>query len=79
MSSAIPTIGLISFTGRIGKHIYNTLLQAHQSGQAKLVILHRASSDISSVPSSVETRIIDLVKGDEEELQVATKGINVLM
>jgi hypothetical protein len=79
MSAAPTTVGLISFTGRIGKHIYNTLLGAHQAGQVKFIVLHRPSSDISGIPSGVETRTIDLEKSGEEELKAATKGINILM
>jgi uncharacterized protein YbjT (DUF2867 family) len=71
------TIAIIGHNGNVGRKVLPHLLKAHQAGQIKLVVLHRPSSAIDSIPSSVEKRVIDVT--DPKSLKEVVKGINVLL
>ena len=73
------TIALLGHTGNLGSPIFADLIKAHQSGQIKLIVIHRASSDLTSVPADVEKRQIYLESGHLEHNQATIKGINVVM
>lgn len=78
-SSSTLTVGLLGINGNLGSVLFKHLLSAHQAKRLTLVVLHRPSSDLSSVPQGVETRALDLDKGDKEALQKAVKGLQVVM
>jgi uncharacterized protein YbjT (DUF2867 family) len=71
------TIAIIGHNGNVGRKVLPHLLKAHQAGQIKLVVLHRPSSAIDSIPSSVEKRV--MTGTDPESLKEVVKGINVLL
>ncbi|ORY29160.1 hypothetical protein BCR39DRAFT_454166, partial [Naematelia encephala] len=73
------TIGLLGHTGGIGKAIFSTLLPAVEEGKVKLVVFHRASSDVSNVPSTIEKREIDLENPDADKLAQQVKGIHTFI
>jgi len=75
------SIGLLSHNGYVGKPIFKYLLPAAQEGKIHLVVLHRPSSDISSVPAGehVETREVDLETGDLAKNTAAVKGLNIVI
>lgn len=73
------TVGLLGHTGRIGSHALKHLVLAHQSGNITLIVLHRPASNIASVPEGIETRVLDLKNGDEEQIKKSVKGLQVLM
>jgi uncharacterized protein YbjT (DUF2867 family) len=73
----VTTIAIIGHNGNVGKKVLPHLLKAHQAGQIKLVVLHRPSSAIDSIPSSVEKRLMDV--SDPKSLKELVKGINVLL
>lgn len=72
------TVGLISHTGRIGSATLAPLLAAKEHGQIELIILHRASSNLTSIPDDVEKRVVDL-GGEVSAIKSAVAGINVMM
>jgi uncharacterized protein YbjT (DUF2867 family) len=71
------TIAIIGHNGNVGRKVLPHLIKAHQAGQIKLVVLHRPSSAIDSIPSSVEKRLMDV--SDPKSLKELVKGINVLL
>lgn len=78
-SSPINTVGVLGHTGRVGSQLVKNLIEYHQQGKVKLVVLHRPSSDISALPEGVETRVIELAKDEPEKHLEAVKGLNVVM
>jgi hypothetical protein len=76
---AMTTVGLINHNGQLGSAVMSALAPHAQKGDIKLVVLHRPSSDLSKVPHGVETRVLDLEKGDKAELKEAVKGLNIVM
>jgi len=75
----MPTVALHGHNGNVGSATLSHLIKAHRSGKIKLVMLHRASSDLSTVPSDVEKRVIDLESGDLATNQKAVAGLNIVM
>jgi nucleoside-diphosphate-sugar epimerase len=71
------TIAIIGHNGNVGKKVLPHLIKAHQAGQIKLVVLHRPSSAIDSVPSYVEKRVI--AGTDPDSLKEVVKGVHVLL
>lgn len=75
-----PTIvGILGHTGRVGSQITKNLINYQAQGLIKLVILHRPSSNISGLPSGVETRVVELEKEEPEKHFDAIKDLNVVM
>ncbi|ORY26970.1 hypothetical protein BCR39DRAFT_599556 [Naematelia encephala] len=70
------TVGLIGHTGNIGKQILKHLIKPYEDGKLNIIILHRAGSDLSSVPKGIETRQVDISKPVDVALLV---GINTLV
>lgn len=78
----MTVVALLNHSGNVGKEILSTLIKAHQSdqsGEHKIIVLHRASSDTSKIPQGIEKRVIDLNGGDETSISKAIEGIEVLM
>jgi hypothetical protein len=73
------TVALLNHNGRLGAAIYAALLPLVQHFRIALVVLHRPGSDISSIPPEVETRALDLERGDLAHVRTAVQGINVVM
>ncbi|WRT67070.1 uncharacterized protein IL334_004036 [Kwoniella shivajii] len=74
---SILNIGLIGFSGRLGAHILDHLIDAQNQDKLHLVILHRENSDLSKLPPHVEieTRLIQL---DERGVEVTKKAVEDL-
>lgn len=79
MSVGSFTVGLLGHNGMIGSKLAAELTSLHQSGRLNLVVLHRASSDISMVADDIETRVIDLEAEDGSAYDTAIAGIQILM
>jgi hypothetical protein len=77
--SRMLTVALVNHNGRLGRAIYAALLPLVQHFRIALVVLHRPDSDISSIPPEVETRALDLDRGDLAHVRTAVQGINVVM
>jgi nucleoside-diphosphate-sugar epimerase len=73
------TVGIIGINGNLGSHLFRHIVAAHTAGKLDVVVLHRPSSDVSSVPSGIEKRALDLEKADKAEVQRAVKGLNIIM
>jgi uncharacterized protein YbjT (DUF2867 family) len=71
------TIAIIGHNGNVGKKVLPHLVAAHQAGQIKLVVLHRPSSAIDRIPSTVEKRLMNGT--DPESLKEVVTGVNVLL
>jgi len=73
------TVGLLGHTGRVGSEILKNLIKYNQAGLIKPIVLHRPSSDISKIPSGIETRVLDLANDEPAQHLAAVEGINVVM
>jgi len=71
------TIAIVGHNGNVGKKVLPHLIKAHQAGQIKLVVLHRPSSAIDSIPTTVEKRVMEGT--DAKSLKEVVKGVNVLL
>jgi nucleoside-diphosphate-sugar epimerase len=71
------TIAIIGHNGNVGKKVLPHLVKAHLAGQIRLVVLHRATSSVESIPSEVERRVLS--DTDASLLKEVVKGINVLL
>ena len=78
MTSTPTTVGLLGHNGRVGTAILSALAPLHGTNYT-VVILHRPGSNLSSVPSGIETREIDLSKEDGKDFDAAVKGLHVLV
>jgi len=72
------TVGILGHNGLVGAALIPSLVKAHQANQLKLVVLHRATSDVSKIPSGIEKRVIDLAAG-VDAIKSVVKGINILL
>ena len=72
-------VALQGHTGLTGTAAFKALLVQHDAGRLTLVVIHRPGSDTSMVPSTVETRELDLSKPDEAKIRAAVKGLSVYM
>ena len=73
------TVGVIGHNGNLGRAALIPLLGLHDSQKIKLVIFHRPSSNLSSIPAEVEKRVLDLDSKDSTAIKSAIKGINIIM
>lgn len=73
------TVALLGATGTLGSNLLTQLASAHAAGKLTLVVLHRASSDTSSVPAGVEKRVLDPGAASEADVHAALKGVEVLV
>lgn len=73
------TVGVIGHSGNLGKAALVPLLGLHNSQKIKLVILHRPSSDLSTLPVGIEKRVLDLESQDSTNIKYAVKGIHIIM
>jgi len=71
------TIAIIGHNGNVGKKVLPHLIKAHEAGQVKLVVLHRTSSAIDNIPSTVEKRVMTGI--DSISLKEVVKGVNILL
>lgn len=69
------SIALVGHNGKIGRHALKALVG--MGDQVQLRVLHRASSDRSTIPEGVEKVEIDY--DDEASLLNALKGIDVVL
>ncbi|WVQ80070.1 hypothetical protein IAT38_002171 [Cryptococcus sp. DSM 104549] len=77
----MPTkVAILAHNGLIGKPTFKNLLAAHTAGKIELTVLHRPSSDLSTVPedSGVATRAVDFEKADISEIRKAVEGQEVV-
>lgn len=74
MSTSTRTIAFVGHSGRIGKHVVQAL---SADPSVKLRVLHRPTSDISTLPQGVETRQVDY--SDVAAVTEALRGVHVLM
>lgn len=74
-----PTVALLGASGDLGSNLLKPLAAAAKDGKVNLVVLHRATSDTSNVPSEVEKRVLDADNATVEEIQAALKGVDILM
>lgn len=70
-------VGLLSHNGLVGSFLLKYLLPAHQEGTINLVILHRSTTDLSTLPKDLETRLVDLSEGQDAKV-VNEKAVNGL-
>ncbi|WWC69522.1 uncharacterized protein I206_103464 [Kwoniella pini CBS 10737] len=77
--SSTPVIGFIGYSGLVGKSVLNNLIEHHNSGKVKLIILHREGSDVSLIPENVEKRLIQLDSNGFEKNKKAVEGLEVLL
>jgi dihydrodipicolinate reductase len=75
MSSQIA-VGLVGHNGRLGSSVLTALLK-HKD--LRVVVLHRPSSDLGTIPTGTEKRVLDLEKGSPEEIEKAIEGLQVVM
>ncbi|WVQ94143.1 hypothetical protein IAU59_001221 [Kwoniella sp. CBS 9459] len=73
------SVGLLAHTGQVGVHFLHSLVEEHDRGNVKLVVLHREGSDLSSVPEGVETRPVQLDEQGEEKNKKAVDGLDVVL
>jgi hypothetical protein len=73
------TVALLAPTGLLGSQLLPVLAAKHKQGVIRLIVLHRATSDVSKVPSDVEKRVFDFAAVTPELLQTALAGVDVLM
>ncbi|KAL1406660.1 hypothetical protein Q8F55_008366 [Vanrija albida] len=73
------TVALLGATGTLGANLLTALAAAHAAGNLRLVVLHRASSDVSAVPAGVEKRVLDPGSASEGEIHSALSGVEVLV
>ena len=73
------TVGLLAHNGHLGGSILPHLISAHHSGLINLIILHRASSDLTTVPADIEKREITLDEAHIDSIKSAVAGINIVM
>jgi len=79
MSHAPLVVGLLGHNGMIGSKILAELTPLHQDKTITLIVLHRASSDLSKIDEGIEKRVIDLEAEDGPAYDAALQGIQVLM
>ncbi|WVR05125.1 hypothetical protein IAU60_002137 [Kwoniella sp. DSM 27419] len=75
----MTSVALIGHNGTVGEAVLPELVKAHEAGSIKLVVLHRESSDTSSLPDSVEKRVVQLDDAGLEINRAALKGVEVLL
>lgn len=73
------TVALLGASGWLGSNILSALAKRLDSGEIKLVILHREGSKLKDVPDNVETRVLDSDNADEAAVSKALEGVEVLM
>lgn len=74
-----PTVALLGASGQLGSNILAGLVTQHDKGSLKLVVLHRASSDTSRIPASVEKRVLDSDNATAAEVAGALRGVDILV
>lgn len=72
-------VGLLGHNGLVGSKLLAELTTLHKDNKLTLVILHRASSDLSTIADGIEKRVIDLTAEDGPDYDAALKGIDLLM
>ncbi|WVF66516.1 hypothetical protein IAT40_001256 [Kwoniella sp. CBS 6097] len=73
------TVGLLAHTGQVGVHFLHSLVEEHDKGNVRLVILHRDGSDLSSVPKGVETRVVQLDENGKQKNEKAVEELEVVL
>lgn len=75
---APPTVVQISATGLLGTQMYKLLLERHEKGEIKLIIVHRPSTKVD-VPEGVETRALEFNTATEEDVHRTMAGADIVM
>lgn len=78
----MSTVAIYGATGNLGKSALPHFIKFHNENKLKLVILHRPGSNIASLnlPSSIETRAIDLEKDEPASAYVdIVKDIDIVV
>ncbi|ORY24567.1 hypothetical protein BCR39DRAFT_546505 [Naematelia encephala] len=75
----MTTVALLSHTGYVGSNLLRAFLPAHTDGKIKLVVIHRPSSNVATIPEGIERRILDLDRSSEAEIKAAVDGIEVFI
>ena len=71
-------IGILGHNGRVGSALL-TKLAPYNGKSLTVIILHRPSSDLSSVPKGIETRSFDLKSDDGTTFDKAVAGLHILV
>lgn len=72
-------VALIGPTGSLGSELFRVLSSLHSKGALKLVVLHRATTKLPSLPQGVEARILDINTATEADVHAALRGVDVVM
>jgi uncharacterized protein YbjT (DUF2867 family) len=75
----VPTVALLGASGNLGNAILGGLAKQQDAGTLNLIVLHRASSDTSRVPPSVQKRVLDSDNASEQDVATALRGVDILM
>jgi len=75
----VNTVALLAPTGLLGANLLTSLVEKHNEGKIKLVVLHRATSDVSKVPEGIEKRVFDINTATAEDVQAVLKNIDILV
>lgn len=77
----VHTVGILGVTGNVGAPTVQRLIGEAKEGKIKLVIFHRASTNLSGLSidgNNVELRTLDY-EDSVENISKAVRGIHVLM
>ena len=76
----VHTVGIVGVTGNVGAPTVRALIKAAEEGKIKLVIFHRASTNLAGLNkgSNVEFRILNF-DDVPATLEAAVKDVNVFV
>jgi hypothetical protein len=78
MTQTHTVVGILGHNGRVGSELLRQLTSLH-GNDFTVVVLHRPGSNVSTIPSGIETREIELDGEDGKRFDKAVSGINVLV
>lgn len=73
------TVGIIGHNGLVGSKLLEQFAALQAEGKVKVVVLHRANSSTSTIPSDIEKRVVDLTAADGPDFDAAVQGLDVLV
>lgn len=73
------TVALISASGLLGSAIFKVLAALHTENKLKLIVVHRASSKLPSLPKGVESRPLDLNEPTKETVHAALADADLVV
>ncbi|KAL7423445.1 hypothetical protein Q5752_001025 [Cryptotrichosporon argae] len=75
---SVNTVTLVGATGQLGSALAGALAAAADAGKIRLVVTHRAGSDVAKLPAAGERRVLDL-DGPTEAVAAALEGSDVVV